>query len=330
MRIRLLLPVAALAMAIGPVSAQTIPRRADIRVGGNPDRGKCTIEVVVDGVAEVEVRGDSAILRNISGQPAQWRRFECNGPMPANMRNFRFAGVDGRGRQELLRDPRNGGVAVVRIEDPQSGSEGYTFDLFWDGGAGNAVTQDRNRPDNRNDYPRTVVPGRRFSADEAIGDCQQAVRQEAAQRFRTPNIVFRGTAFDSNRRDAILGMVDVRQGNREEMYRFSCLVDFDNSRIRSVQFDAADGGRRGEGNGRPNNPGLQTCQRAVEDRLGQDGYGRIEFLSISEDRQPGRGDWIVGSARADSRNRTTGFDFSCSVNPGNGTVRTVDVRPARQ
>jgi len=330
MKVRLFLPVAALAMAIAPVSAQTIPRRADIRGGGNPDRGKCTIEVVVDGVAEVEVRGDSAVLRNISGQPAQWRRFECNGPMPANMRDFRFAGVDGRGRQELLRDPRNGGVAVVRIEDPQSGSEGYTFDLFWDGGAQNPVTQDR-RPDNRNDYPRAGAPVRRFSADEAIGDCQQAVRQEASQRFRTPNIVFRGTAFDSNRRDAILGMVDVREGNnREEMYRFTCFVDFDNSRIRSVQFDPGDGGRRGEGNGRPNNPGLQTCQQAVEQRLGQDGYGRIEFLSINVDNQPGRGDWIVGSARADSRNRTTGFDFSCSVNPGNGAVRTVDVRPARQ
>ena len=331
MKVHLLLPVAAVALAIGPVSAQNIPRRADIRGGGNADRGKCTIEVVVDGVAEIEVRGDSAVLRNISGQPAQWRRFECNGPMPANMRDFRFDGVDGRGRQELLRDPRNGGVAVVRIEDPQSGAEGYTFDLFWDGGAGNPVTQDRNRPDNRNDYPRAAAPGRRFSADEAIGDCQQAVRQEAGQRFRTPNVVFRGTAFDNNRRDSILGTVEVRQGNNgSEMYRFSCLVDFDNSRIRSVQFDPADGGRRVESNGRGTNQALQTCQRAVEERLGQDGYGRIEFLSINVDNQPGRSDWIVGRARADSRNRTTGFDFSCSVNLDNGAVRTVDVRPARQ
>ena len=159
---------------------------------------------------EVKVR-DSAKWRNISGQPAQWRRFECNGPMPANMRDFRFAGVDGRGRQQLLRDPRNGGVAVVRIEDSQGGAEGYTFDLFWDGGGGNPVTQDRNRPDVRNDYPRAVAPVRRFSPDEAIGDCQAAVRQEAGQRFRTANVVFRGTAFDNNRRDSILGMVEVRQ-----------------------------------------------------------------------------------------------------------------------
>ena len=72
-------------------------------------------------------------IRNLSGQPAQWRRFECNSPLPSNAANFRFAGVDGRGRQQLIRDPRNGGAAVIRIEDPQGGSEGYTFDITWGG-----------------------------------------------------------------------------------------------------------------------------------------------------------------------------------------------------
>src|SRR6185295_11435959 len=90
-------------------------RQATMVGGGSPDRGKCTVEVVVDGVAEVEVRGNTASLRTLQGQPAQWRRFECTGPMPANAANLRFSGVDGRGRQELVRDPRNGGVAVVQI-----------------------------------------------------------------------------------------------------------------------------------------------------------------------------------------------------------------------
>src|SRR5580700_7747294 len=116
--------IATLAATSGIVNGQGFERRATIR-GGNPDRGKCTIEVVVDGVAEVEVRGDAAVLRNLSGQPPQWRRFECSGPLPANPRDFRFSGVDGRGRQELVRDPRNGGLAVVRIEDRDNGSEGY-------------------------------------------------------------------------------------------------------------------------------------------------------------------------------------------------------------
>src|SRR5258708_464532 len=111
------------------------PRRAEM-TGGGGDRGKCTIEVVIDGAAEVEVRGDTAFLRNLEGRPPQWRRFVCNRPLPANPADFRFAGVDGRRRQSLMRDARDGGVAVIRIEDPDNGSEGYTFDLFWRGGYG--------------------------------------------------------------------------------------------------------------------------------------------------------------------------------------------------
>lgn len=110
--------------------------RAAIR-GGGGDRGKCTAEVEVDGVAEVGIRGDTGEIRTISGQPASWRRLECTGPLPANPGEFRFRGIDGRGRQELAADPRNNrGLAVVRIEDPQGGREGYTFDLEWRGGSG--------------------------------------------------------------------------------------------------------------------------------------------------------------------------------------------------
>ncbi len=109
--------------------------RATIR-GGGGDRGKCTAEVEVDGVAEVGIRGDSGQIRTVSGQPATWRRLECTGPLPANPAEFRFQGVDGRGRQELVGDPRtNRGLAVVRIEDPQGGREGYTFDIEWRGGS---------------------------------------------------------------------------------------------------------------------------------------------------------------------------------------------------
>ncbi len=125
------------------LSAQTIPRRAEIR-GGGGNRGKCTIEVVVDGVAEVEIRGDTAILRNLGGRPPEWRRFVCDSEMPPNPVDFRFSGVDGRGRQELTREPREGGPAVVRIEDPQSGSEGYTFDITWTK-AGYRPPEDRGR-----------------------------------------------------------------------------------------------------------------------------------------------------------------------------------------
>jgi hypothetical protein len=126
MNTRSLLTIAALSTAA--LSAQ--PFRAQI-TGGGGDRGKCTIEVVVDGSAEIEIRGDNAFMRNLSGGPPQWRRFVCNAPMPPNPAEFRFAGVDGRGRQTLVREPYNGSPAVVRIDDPDNGREGYTFDIFW-------------------------------------------------------------------------------------------------------------------------------------------------------------------------------------------------------
>src|SRR5690348_11017957 len=135
MRQHLLVAFAALAVISAPMFAQN-QMRARIVGGGDGNSGKCTVEVTVDGAAEVEVRGDTANLRDISGRPPQFRRFECTSPMPSNPADFRFAGVDGRGRQTLVRDPRNGGVAVVRIEDPEGGAEGYTFDLMWSGGAG--------------------------------------------------------------------------------------------------------------------------------------------------------------------------------------------------
>lgn len=116
------------------LSAQVVERTASMQGGGGPNNGKCTIEVVVDGAAQVEIRGDRAFLRNLSGRPAQWRRFECNSVMPPNPGNFEFRGIDGRGRQSLVSDPRgNRGAAVVLIEDPPNGQEGYTFDIMWSG-----------------------------------------------------------------------------------------------------------------------------------------------------------------------------------------------------
>lgn len=121
------------ALFIPAAEGQSI--RANIRGGGGD--GKCTFEVVVDGAAEVQIRGDQGSLRTISGEPARWVRLDCNQPLPSNPSDFRFQGIDGRGRQDLVRDPRNNrGTAVVRIEDPQGGSEGYTGDIMWRGGNG--------------------------------------------------------------------------------------------------------------------------------------------------------------------------------------------------
>src|SRR5215472_5405572 len=163
-----LLGLMAMLTLVGSVSAQNFSRRAIMTNRASGGREKCTVEVVVDGAAEVEIRGDDAMLRNLSGAPPQWRRFECSAPMPPDPPNFRFQGVDGRGQQQLIRDPRGGGPAIVRIEDPQSGSEGYTFDITWGGG-----TYSGRPPE-----PPPFPSGRRFTTEQAIDICRDAVRQQ--------------------------------------------------------------------------------------------------------------------------------------------------------
>jgi hypothetical protein len=354
--------------------AQSYQRRAQIVGGGNSDRGKCTIEVVIDGAAEVELRGDTATLRNLSGQTPQWRRFECTGVMPANASNFRFAGVDGRGRQELIRDPRNGGVAVIRLEDPQAGSEGYTFDVTWDNGGGynpndrNNNNGDRNpRPDDRNPpvggqyppagdrYPPNADRGgyrpdgnpdggrwqpgfsRRMPADQAIRVCQESVQQQAEERLHTRQLSFQRVSIDDNpgRNDWVIGSFEVRRFNHDELYRFSCSVDFESGRVRSAQFASAEGGgfgpndrggdRGGDVRDSGSNVAIQACQRAVEQRIRRDGFSNPNFESMKVDNRPGRNEWITGSVQADGRYRGQWFDFSCAANLDSGSVRLVDV-----
>jgi len=265
------------ALIASAMYGQAIQRQASIVGGGSPDRAKCTIEVVVDDVAQVEVRGTIATLRTLAGQPAQWRRFECTAPFPPNPAGFRFAGVDGRGRQNLMRDPGQGGVAVVQIEDKQGGSEGYTFDLFWDprgsGGYGGAPYPsgavnrgpDQRGPDYRDrgddryrdndtyrdgyrnsEYYRRYGHG--FSVDEAVRVCQQGAFDQASRRFRSSDIHFHRTEADDRpgRQDWVTGVLDVVRGGREDSYRFSCSMDFNAGRLRSIDIDdrPLPGGRR--------------------------------------------------------------------------------------
>ena len=255
--------LAASGMLTSALFAQNYPRQAAMVGGGGGDqgRGKCTVEVVVDGAAQVEIRGTSATLRTTSGRPAQWRRFECTSPMPASPQDFRFAGVDGRGRQSLVRDPRNGGVALIEIEDKDNGAEGYTFDIFWDTrdqrgpGPGGVVYDNRGapppidrgdsygqyRPNYRDsDYYRRYRHG--FSVEESIRICEQAVRIQASRRFpRAQDMHFHRTAVDTapGRQEFITGVLDVHRGNGEEQrFPFSCSVDFESGRVRTADLDS--------------------------------------------------------------------------------------------
>jgi hypothetical protein len=157
------------AIALAAVAtAQPVPQRAAIIGGGNPNAGQCTITVLVDGQAEIEIRGENATMRNIGGAPPQWRRFECTSAMPPNPGNFQFAGLNGRGHQNLVAQPRDGGPAVIRIEDSEGGASEYTFRVMWGNYPGG---QDRGARDDRGFQGDRDRPGdRRPDRDAYYGD----------------------------------------------------------------------------------------------------------------------------------------------------------------
>jgi hypothetical protein len=227
------------------MSAQTFQRKATIVNGGGRDQGQCTVEVTVDGSAQVEIRGDNATLRNIKGQPPQWRRFECTAPVPASPTNFQLAPRAGRGSEVLVREPRNGGSAIVQIEDPQDAQDVYAFDLYWgDRGdrRGPVSGLDDRRDDRqfRNDGPDRDSGRRRFTDTEAVQACKDSVRDQAVRRFGTQNIDFLRTAMDDNpgRRDWVTGELAVRRRfRRDNVYHFSCSVNFDTGQLRSARID---------------------------------------------------------------------------------------------
>lgn len=312
------LTLAACAVLVPALAQQEQTFRASIRGGGNGDRGKCTIEVDVDDVAEVYINGDFGRLRTLSGQPAVWRRFECNAPLPANVGDFRFSGVDGRGRQTLVRDPRqNRGVAVIRIEDPKSGREGYTFDIEWSGGYGGGYGGPGGNYGG-GQYGGGQYGGNFGGRGDVVSFCQDAVRAKADREYGVRDLGFLDVgAENAGRRDYVEGVFENRRSR--ERYRYSCSVDFNTGRLRGVDIVRAEGGY-GNGNGYQGDV-VRMCQDAVADRLQRDGYRDVGFRSSNVDNRYGT---VNGSAVARDRYGNSTFDFNCSVDNG-GRIRNLDV-----
>ncbi len=315
--VRCFLTLTAAAALAAPVFAQTAERRATFTGGSGDDTGKCTIEVYVDGAADVEIRGDRGYLRTRSGQPARWRRFECSGPMPGDPAEFRFTGVDGRGKQELVQDPRNGrGAAVVTIQDPRGGAEGYTFDMVWRGGTLSPSPAGRSRG-NMN---------RRGSPDAAVRACQNAVRVRANRQYGLRDIDFgnQNAGGSLDRGGTVAGSFDARRGDYRDTYSFSCAVDQATGRVRQVDISqgsaaAADRYTRGY-NAAP------ACREAVERKIQRDGYRNVQFGELDAGNRTN--DRITGTARAQRGNngRAYDFDIGCRVNPDNGNINSIQVK----
>jgi hypothetical protein len=324
----MLLIVAAAQLATG-LSAQTFRQRAAI-VGGPPDVGRCTVEIVVDGAAEVAIRGDDATVTNLNGRPPELRRFECSTALPPNPGEFRFRGIDGRGRQTLISPAGQGQPAVVRIEDRDNGSDRYKFEISWRNGGfvpgpPPGPYSDRGRDGDRRD--------RRFTTDQAVNVCKDAVRDQTSERYRTRDVNFRDTRIDDapGRRDWVIGTLEARRpGMPDQILKFSCSVNFETGEVRSAQVDPLySEGDRG-GYRAPINPAaIRNCQRAITERVRRDGYDRLSFGDMRVDDRQGRNDWIMGDFQAVGRYGPETLHYSCQVESRDGDVRSIDVTTRR-
>lgn len=325
------------ALSAWGASAQEARRQAVIT--GRAGSPKCTIEVEVDEVADVEIQGSFARLHTLRGGPATWRRFECNQPMPQNPAGFRFQGIDGRGRQTLIGDPQSSGAAVVRIEDPKSGREGYTFDIEWEGAGGPAFRQPPQPPfpggDRDGNYNRDRDLGRnpdrdiRFGADEAARQCSDGARDQLRRSgYSDIRVLDAKIDGESGRGDWVYGTLSGQRGPRLENFKFACSVDFQARRIGAPNVRIAnDGyyGRDAERDRYSRDTALRACRDAVQDRLRRNGYTEFNIGRMDMDNRSGNNDLVVGGLTAQRDGYNDNFEFSCSLDVDGGQVRSINV-----
>jgi hypothetical protein len=103
--------------------------RRDVPLG----KGQCDIRLRIDDEVRVEVRGDQVVIKEVRGAPGRDEGSECNMPLPADPRDFRFEVRDSRDEVLLIDQPsrRNGGRAIVAIRDKKGGAGRYHFRLSW-------------------------------------------------------------------------------------------------------------------------------------------------------------------------------------------------------
>jgi hypothetical protein len=208
---------------------------------------------MVDNAVNVRIGNGQIRVETLAGQPSRDDGTECtslfrNG---RSLSDFQFRGVDGRGEVRLQSDPRqdNRGEAVIYINDPKGGEEGYTFEVSWNGdngrgnggffGGGNSVpySNNNNYPNgnNNNNYGGNY--------DQATNACLDTVRSRIERDYNTTNLTFDQVNTNSvnnngnnnnGNQNRITGTVRSNNGRRGNNFRYECQVNVRNGNVRNV------------------------------------------------------------------------------------------------
>jgi hypothetical protein len=220
---------------------------------------------------------------------------ECNQVLPNNPGAFRFQGVDGRGRQQLVRDPNSsGGVAVIRIEDPQGGSQGYTGDITWNGGNNNwgGVGNWSSGGYSNDKWGQGIAPR------EALNICRNQV--VATRNVDRSKVRVQPGAQSSDGSYAVnFSFVNAMGRTKNGV----CSVS-GSGQILQFQIEQGQEGGRASWN-----QALNTCQNETARRLGVTG----DDVRVQHGADPGNGSYLVNyQARQKNGRIITG---TCRVSP---------------
>jgi hypothetical protein len=204
---------------------------SDIRqavITGAGGDGRCTVEVTVDGAADVDIAADRGSLTTLSGRRAAWRRFECNTALPRNPADLRFVLVAGRGQAALAREPRdNRGTATIHIRDPRGGQSAYVFNLLW--------REHRWPPPDPAPLPGGGPWPNGSGLQTAVRTCQDAVTGRLNRDgYRWVNIESAAPRTRPPGYEWIEGTVSGKRGSVPARFAFSCTANFRTGSVISV------------------------------------------------------------------------------------------------
>jgi hypothetical protein len=214
--------------------------------------GRCRVRVRIDDEADVELRGDMIRIHVIKGGPGKDEGTECNAPLPTsgNITNFRFRGIDGRGTPRLVQEPsaRNSYVAAVNVQDPRSGSEGFTFDLTWnwDGQGGGGESGGGFFPGSGGQTDQQVVER------ACLMELRNVIGRE--QKMSVQNLTNTSMRMGGGGRSVLSGTANLLRNQQRETATFQCTFYLRDNRVENVTYDLAGSGGSGGGGFFPGGP----------------------------------------------------------------------------
>jgi hypothetical protein len=178
----------------------------------------------VDREVQIVMRGSEVYTRKIGATEPNWAQGRAMSDLPRQNGVVRVQVLQGRGNVAVIQQPnaQNGFTAIVRIQDPGSGSDSYRLAGYWEGYSngeyvgwpGRGRGRDRNYPDNNNDNGGYGDRGNGRYGNRTILHWSGNVDDEAEVRIQNGRVVsraLRGKNLTNERVEA--GNMDMPRGN---------------------------------------------------------------------------------------------------------------------